>query len=762
MSIIVSDFVDKRNFAVEQVESDVVVVGGGLSGVCAAISAAREGATVSLIQDRPVLGGNASSEVRVWVLGATSHMGNNNRWSREGGIIDEILLENLYRNREGNPLFFDMVLMDKVLNESNIKLFLNTSLFDVEKSDSRTIKTALAFNPQNQKRYEFTAHTFVDASGDGVLGYLAGAGFRVGSEDAEMYGERFAPSQDYGEVLGHSIFFYSKECKEPVEFHAPDFALKDAEQFIPKLNNPNYFNIKQHGCKYWWLEYGGRLDTIGDTEQIKHELWRVVYGVWDYIKNSGKFPETACQTLEWVGAISGKRESRRFYGAYDLIQQDVIEQRYHYDAVAYGGWSIDLHPADAIYSPLNGCNQWHSKGVYQIPYRCYVGRDIDNMFLCGRNISATHVAHASSRVMCTAALGGEAVGVAAALCAKNELLPKDYIDQERVKEIQRTLIKRGGYIPALQGVELNNLLNTAELKSSSTLEWGELPAVEYRKLKDSVAQLIPSSGQLPTIRFSALAATSCELEVVLRRTSKSGNFTPDIDVESKRVELKAGENSCAIDFEYTSKDTEYLFITFMKNEDIELGFTPQRISGTVAVYNTINLDVSNYGRQTPTEDIGVDAFEFWCPKRWDSDGNIALSFSPALRRFGVENLRNNIFRPAAGANCWVAAASESEASLELKWQAEQTISAVSLYFDGDANQALENNQMGHLLNRVPECVKSFTIENDRGEVIASVENNHLSCCTVKLTESIKSKSLVIRLQQTDSNVAISLFGVVVE
>ncbi|MFR9611002.1 MAG: FAD-dependent oxidoreductase [Rikenellaceae bacterium] len=758
--MIVQDFADKRSLNTESVNSDVVVVGGGLSGVCAAIAAAREGARVSLIQDRPVLGGNASSEVRVWVLGATSHMGNNNRWSREGGIIDEILLENLYRNKEGNPLFFDMVVMDKVLNEPNINLYLNTVVYDLEKSDDRNISMIKAFNPQNATQYQFSAHTYVDASGDGIVGYMAGAAYRVGAEDSEEYGELFAPDKEYGEVLGHSIFFYTKECANPVEFHAPDFAIKDAEKYIPKLNNPNYFNIKQHGCKYWWLEYGGRLDTIGDTERIKYELWRVVYGVWDYIKNSGKFPETANQTLEWVGAISGKRESRRFYGYYDLIQQDVIEQRNHYDAVAYGGWSIDLHPADAVYSELNGCNQWHSKGVYQIPYRCYVDRDIDNMFLCGRNISATHVAHASSRVMCTSAHGGQAVGVAAALCARNNDMPKDYISEDRVVDIQKILIKNGQYIPDLKSARIDNLLFEAKIETSSTFEWQRLPINEFKRLSDSVAQLIPSSGKLPTIEFNVIASGNTTLEVSLRTSSKRGNFTPDKIIKTINIPLSIGESKYTIDFDYSNEESEYLFVTFMKNESVKLAYSDVTLSGTVAVYNTVNPAVSNYGKQTPPDNIGVEAFEFWCPKRWPEHHNIALGFSPALKSFEGANLYNCEYRPVSSSNCWIAALDNAAPCVELIWESEQVISSATLLFDADSNQALENNQMGHLYNTIPQCVKEYTICDAEGNVLSEVKDNHLALSRVTFDQPITTKSLSIRFKQNSPTTPVSLHGII--
>ncbi len=758
--MIIQDFADKRSLNTECVNSDIVVVGGGLSGVCAAIAAAREGAKVSLIQDRPVLGGNASSEVRVWVLGATSHMGNNNRWSREGGVIDEILLENLYRNKEGNPLFFDMVVMDKVLNEPNISLYLNTVVYDLEKSDERNISMIKAFNPQNSTQYQFSAHTYVDASGDGIVGYMAGAAYRVGAEDSEEYGELFAPDKEYGEVLGHSIFFYTKECANPIEFHAPDFAIKDAEKYIPKLNNPNYFNIKQHGCKYWWLEYGGRLDTIGDTERIKYELWKVVYGVWDYIKNSGKFPETANQTLEWVGAISGKRESRRFYGYYDLIQQDVIEQRNHYDAVAFGGWSIDLHPADAVYSELNGCNQWHSKGVYQIPYRCYVNRDIDNMFLCGRNISATHVAHASSRVMCTSAHGGQAVGVAAALCAQNNNLPKDYIAEDRVTDIQKILIKNGQYIPDLKSAQIDNLVFDAKIETSSTFEWSRLPINDFKRLSDSVAQLIPSSGKLPTVEFNALSVDNTTLEVSLRTSLKRGNFTPDKIIKTVNIPLSIGESKYTIDFDYSSEESEYLFITFAKNESVKLAYSDITLSGTVAVYNTVNPAVSNYGKQTPPDNIGVETFEFWCPKRWPEHHNIALGFSPALKSFEGSNLYNCEYRPVSSSNCWVAALDNATPCVELIWDSEQVISSATLFFDADSNQALENNQMGHFYNVIPQCVKEYTIHDAEGNQISHVKNNHLALSKVRFNNPVTTKSLTIRFKQNNPTTPVSLHGII--
>ena len=196
-----------RGLKCEAIPVDFAVVGGGLAGVCAAVTAARQGLQVALIQDRPVLGGNASSEVRLWGLGATSHMGNNNRWSREGGLVDEILVENTYRNKEGNPLIFDTILLEFVMREPNIRLLLNTAVYEVEKSAPDTISSVTAFCSQNSTRYVVSAPNFCDASGDGIVGFQAGAAFRMGAESSDEFGEHFAPDESYGNCLGIRFIF---------------------------------------------------------------------------------------------------------------------------------------------------------------------------------------------------------------------------------------------------------------------------------------------------------------------------------------------------------------------------------------------------------------------------------------------------------------------------------------------------------------------------------------------------------------------------
>jgi hypothetical protein len=489
-----------RPLRVEELKCDLAVVGGGLAGSCCAITAARAGLKVVLVQDRPVLGGNASSEVRLWILGATSHMGNNNRWAREGGVIDEILVENLYRNPEGNPLILDTILLEMVVSEPNITLLLNTAVHDLEKSDPDTIKIVRAFCSQNSTAYEVSAPLFCDASGDGIVGFLAGAAFRVGAESRAEFDERFAPEQATNELLGHTIYFYSKDTGRPVKFTAPSFALKDITRI------PRWRDIKavDFGCRFWWLEWGGKFDTIHDSEKIKWELWKVVYGVWNHIKNSGQFPEAETFTLEWVGTIPGKRESRRFEGDHMLTQQDIVKQRQHADAVSFGGWAIDLHPVDGVYSTQAGCQQWHSKGVFQIPYRTLYSRNIKNLFLAGRIVSASHIAFGSTRVMATCAHGAQAVGMAAALCRRHNLNPGAVAASPYITELQRDLLRSGQFIPKQPLEDNEDLARKASLAASSELTLSELrDGGETRPLDCARAMMLPvPAGRMPKITYT--------------------------------------------------------------------------------------------------------------------------------------------------------------------------------------------------------------------------------------------------------------------
>jgi hypothetical protein len=748
---------NSRSFPGIAINADLVITGGGLSGVCCAITAARQGLKVVLVQDRPVLGGNASSEIRLWILGATSHMGNNNRWAREGGLVDEILVENTYRNPEGNPVIFDIVLLDKVKKEPNITLLLNTAVYAVEKKDATTISSVKAFCSQNQKEYLLSAPLFCDASGDGVVGFLSGAAFRMGAESREEFDEKFAPSATYGELLGHTLYFYSKDTGKPVTFIPPEFALKD----ITKIPRFKTFNAKDFGCRLWWVEYGGRLDTVHDTEDIKWELWKVIYGVWDYIKNSGNFPEAATLTLEWVGAIPGKRESRRFEGDYMMKQQDVIEQRTHDDAVAFGGWSVDLHPADGVFSEKPGCNQWHSKGIYQIPYRSLYSKNITNLFLAGRIISASHVAFASTRVMATAAYVSQAVGVAAAVCKEKNILPADIFNKGHITTLQQRLLKTGQYVPGLTLKENQDLVQSAVITASSELIFKEFPGKPLLKpLTLSVAQMLPlQKGEVAPFIFHADATGNTELEVELRVSSKPGNYTPDITLAKQTIALHPGRNCVDLRFNTSIENTTYAFVTFMKNPSVELYFTEKRVTGMLSVFNSVNKAVSNYGKQTPPEDIGMEAFEFWCPQRRPEGHNIDLKYHQGIDLFKAENIRNGTDRPTSTPNAWVADWNDPQPQLTLKWNAPQQISAIDLFLDTDYDHPMESVLMSHPETVMPFCVRHYRIKDAAGNIIAEKTDNYQTHNRIQLQQPVTTDTLIIELEHPSDNVPAALFAV---
>jgi hypothetical protein len=755
--MIKEDFSLKRDLRTESFETDLAIIGGGLSGVCTAITAARKGVKVVLIQDRPVLGGNSSSEVRLWILGATSHMGNNNRWSREGGIIDELLVENTYRNKEGNPVLFDVMLLDKVMAEPNITLLLNTAVYEVHKSGPETISGIKAFCSQNSTEYLVSAPLFCDASGDGIAGFLSGAAFRMGAESADEFGEKFAPSAAYGELLGHSLYFYSKDTGKPVQFTAPDFALKDITAEIPRFRS---FNANEYGCKLWWLEYGGRLDTVHDTEKIKWELWKVVYGAWNYIKNSGEFPEAENLTLEWVGTIPGKRESRRFEGDYMLRQQDIVEQRTHDDAVAFGGWSIDLHPADGVFSEKPGCNQWHSKGIYQIPYRCLYSKNIKNLFLSGRIISASHVAFASTRVMATSAHVGQAVGMAAFIAKEHQVLPGDIYKKGLIGLLRKELLKSGQHIPSFELKDDQDLVSFASVSASSEYILEELSSDLLKPLDVSMGQMLPlDEGKIPRLTFHAFSAAMTSLEIELQICSRPESYTPDLILEKQVLSVQPGRNCLQVDFSAEMPTGAYAFIILRKNPEIKVYCSEQRITGILSVFNLVNKAVSNYGRQTPTEDIGVDEFEFWCPQRRPEGHNLAVRMEPALHQFGAAQVKTGIYRPTTSPNAWVAALGDKTPELILQWEQQQEIGQIDLFFDTDYDHPMESVLMGHPENVMPFCVRNYKILDDQGLVVFAKTGNYQSRNTIRLNKPVKTKKLVIILEQPSANIPAALFSV---
>jgi hypothetical protein len=449
-------------------ETDFLVAGGGLAGVCAALAAARQGARVVLIQDRSVLGGNASSEVKMHVVGADCH--GNKRGVREGGLIEELRLEDTARNPHRSYAHWDLLLYEKVKLEPNITLLLDTDVVGVTKSGN-AIRSVRAVRNLMEDEFFITARFFADCTGDGRLGAEAGADFQHGREAKSDFGETLARDVADRQTLGSSILLTGRRHETPQPFLAPPW--------IRRFRRDEFRLRPIHGYEYgyWWLEWGGQLDTIKDNEVIRHELIRIALGVWDYIKNSGDHPDSANWVLDWIGAVPAKRESRRFLGPHVLIEQDVLGGRMFADRVAYGGWPIDLHPPSGVDVPEEPpYTPTRFDHVYTIPLRCYHSRNVANLFFAGRNISATHVAFASTRVMATCSAGGQAIGTAAALLTAQNAAPDIAAAStpEFIRSLQQTLLRDDVWLPALRSEDSSDLAHSATVTASS--ENPEAPA----------------------------------------------------------------------------------------------------------------------------------------------------------------------------------------------------------------------------------------------------------------------------------------------
>lgn len=747
--LLVAPAEDRRSFRSERRDADLVIVGGGLAGTCAAITAARAGVRVVLVHDRPVLGGNSSSEVRLWVLGATAHMSNNNRWAREGGLVDEILVENTYRNPDGNPLIFDTVLLEKATAEPNLTLLLNTALTDVEMADGRRIDRVSAFCSQNSTRYDIGGSLFLDSSGDGALAFLAGAAFRMGAEASSEFGEKFAPSDDYGHLLGHSIYFYSKDVGHPVRFTPPAFALSDLDS-IPRARN---FNTSEDGCRLWWIEWGGRLDTVHETETIKWRLWQVVYGVWNHLKNSGEFPEAENLTLEWVGTIPGKRESRRFEGLYMLRQDDVFDQTQHPDAVAYGGWSIDLHPADGVFSEKPGCNQLHSRGTYQIPYRCLVSRDVDNLFLAGRVMSASHVAFGSTRVMGTSAYCAQAVAVAAALCLRDSRRPADLLEPAAMAELQRELLRLGQHIPQHALSDSDDLVRRAHVSASSALALGSLPVSGSAvPLAEDRGQLLPlPAGPVPQFGLRLDVSEPTTLQVELRHGRRPDDFTPDRVLSRRQIRLDKGDDQqIKVDFEAHQAEAGYVTLCLLANDQVRVRVSDHLVTGLVALRHRRD--------QAEDPDTGCPGFEFWAPIRRPEGRNLALTLDPPVLLGDPAAISNGVDRPTSATNAWIAELDDRRPSLSVRWDQPVRIGRIELAFDTDFDHAMESVLYGQPEDAMPHCVRDFRLRSGE-QVLADVRDHHQSRWTLVLDDVVSTDELTVEVDAMNGAAPAAIFSV---
>lgn len=441
---------------------DLVVVGGGIAGMTTAMTAARLGNKVALIQNRPVLGGNNSSEVRVGLSGLIFK----SPYPNLGRVVDEIgpighwtlyeanrdpdtersrkILEVIEENPEkkihnAGPKsnYEDEKKLEAIKKEKNIDLFLNTHVVDVRKQGDK-IEAVVGKDIINGEETIFEGTLFADCTGDATVGFLAGADYRVGREGAAETGEKRAPAEPDNMVMGTSVQWYSDELAEPSIFPDTPWAIQFNEKTSQKLTRGD-----------WQWETGLLSDQVKEIEKIRDHALRAVFGNWSYLKNkSVDKEEYANRRLSWVAYIGGKRESRRLMGDVILTEQDILNNVLYDDASFTTTWPIDLHYQDPVEGleheePFLSIAKTQSIEPYAVPYRTLYSWNIENLFMAGRNISVTHVALGTIRVQRTTGMMGEVVGMAASLALKHNTTPRGvYLNHlEELKLLMKNGIK---------------------------------------------------------------------------------------------------------------------------------------------------------------------------------------------------------------------------------------------------------------------------------------------------------------------------------
>ncbi|MBC7327582.1 FAD-dependent oxidoreductase [bacterium] len=710
---------------------DLVVVGGGLAGVCGALAARRLGLSVCIIQDRPVFGGNASSEIRVPIGGAGSF----NAWARETGIIAELFLDERRRNFQfhnsslANSIL-DLVLYD-ALREAGVDMFLNTSCRKGIMKSKELIEGVYCVQLGSEKEFIIKGDYFLDASGDGALAFSVGAEFSMGREGKEEFGEELAPPEPDMGIMGNSLMFLVRDCGKPVPFEPPSWAIKYPKDDVT-------LKLRPHNSMpgYWWIEIGYPYDTIYDNEEIKHNLLAHLLGVWDHLKNQENHGFENF-SLEWVGMVPGKRESRRFIGDYILKEQDLKTRKQFPDAVAYGGWFIDLHTPGGILAkedypePCTSGNveEWEKRFVYvyQIPFRCLYSKNIKNLFLAGRNISVTHIALGSTRLMGTCALLGQASGTAAYLCKKYKSYPRD-IFSNHIRELQQQLLKDGCFIPGVKNEDPADLARKASVSASSSFPLEFSQCEGEVQLNQPIGQKLPLEGKVEKIILKLKALRDTTLVFHLRASADLWDFTVSDDIIQQELAIKSGEEELEIVINREFERGIYWFF-LEPDEAIFLRETSESLPGLCEIYRMGRLWRFKLGR------------------------NIFFKTVPLLYPFSPDNIVSGVSRPESWTNVWISNPREKFPQwILLDLGEKEEFNQIQLTFDAEIDKEYHQLPPLYVPPSIP-CDFIIWVEEDKGwRKVHEVKNNkkHFLRLSLPMTKARKLKVEFLSLNGGDT------------
>jgi hypothetical protein len=496
---------------------DFVVVGGGMSGICAAVSAAREGVKVAIIQDRPVWGGNNSSEIRVGLQGLI----NLGQYPKLGNLVREFSpapWDGIGENFNAGPFpdIYDDGQKAAVVNaESNIKQVIGWRVFAVEKHVRKLVRVT-SKNVSTGEELVFRAPIFADCTGDGSVGVLAGADWTMGREGRDKYGESLAPESADKLTLGASVLWNTKETEANSDFPLFRYGI-----------NFNEANAQKVIRGEWNWEIGLNHNQIDDFERIRDHGLMAVFSNWSFLKNEHEGKDKyARRELRWVAYIAGKRESRRLLGDLILKEQDIVESLAYPDGCVPTTWPVDLHFPDPENSKHFPGNEFMAVNIsqpikpYMVPYRCLYSRNVENLFLAGRDISVTHVALGTVRVMRTCGMMGEVVGMAASLCKKYDARPRQiYINHlDKLK----TLLEAGVPLSpnAIDPESKNAVPFVPEIAERYKLRWSD--EFNGQKLDVTKWHYRTDSKMLSAQQAENVRVSDGLLHILLKKQSRHG------------------------------------------------------------------------------------------------------------------------------------------------------------------------------------------------------------------------------------------------
>lgn len=698
---------------------DFLVAGAGIAGICAAVSAARHGLSVILINDRSVLGGNASSEIGVGISGASHDGMNPSIYAKETGIIEEIRLKCQGYNvggGYGNFALLDAVLFDMVYNEKNITLMLNTIVTGCE-IESGKIKSCFARHTVNNQAYQITAHCYSDCTGNGILAFEAGAEFKMGRESKEEFDEYWAPEQPDSFTMGSSLFFETEDVGYETTFTSPNFAHDISKmEFLKDIDKPENFRGFCIDHSHWTYEYGGQLDTIYQSEDVDLELRKLIYGIWDYVKNSGKYPKAKNYILKRVYAKTGPRESRRFIGDYILSENDIENKVDFYDAVCIGGWPMDIHAPLGIYDSLPASNFVPVTGMYNIPFRCLYSKNINNLMLAGRDISATHIALGSTRVMATCGAMGQSIGTAAFLCRKYDTFPVE-ISNKHICELQQLLLNDDQTILHLKDSVSDGFTATA----TSEAAYENIAGNDFMPLeRDYCLAIMLDTDELQEIKFKFKSKNGTVLKYKILHGEHIETYLPTKLVKQCTMDIPSSFDGwySLIIHEKRGADGK-IYIVLEKNTELEIAIGAQSPIGvvTMRMHTKDNHEGRNHDSVPLSEDkTGYTHFDHI----YEKNKNILFcAIIPTQNVYSADKAINGYARPYGAPNLWMP---KGDLPQTLTLTAVKPVDATKIGVIFDSDLRFENKKM------MPKClIKAFKmdIHTKDGVVSVSEKNNYL-------------------------------------